>query len=161
MDVFELSGDDIEVGWTGGNIPQEYTDHHSERTLSGVDLTGNIISKKLTMSSLSDEEQFYAEFATSLKSLNDMGVVTVPMDEAFTLKEKSANLRYIVKKNPTLYILGYVITNGGRAIDKERFDTLTNKRNMSLIRSVNTIYFKGEITPPDVLRYCRLWMEMK
>lgn len=52
-------------------------------------------------------------------------------------------------KNPTAYILGYIATQGGNEINKDKllatFDMLENLEDKS-------------VQPPDVIRYSRLWL---
>ena len=53
-------------------------------------------------------------------------------------------------KNPTCFILGYISTNGGSSISKEKLF-----RMYSLIDEIDS---SSNIQPPDVIRYCTLWI---
>ena len=57
-------------------------------------------------------------------------------------------------KNPTAFILGYFATNGGNKIDKNKL-----KKTFDIIK--NKEILDTSITPPDIIRYCRLWLNLR
>lgn len=60
--------------------------------------------------------------------------------------QNDPNIRY---RNPLCYILGYIVTNGGRSIDMAKFTMIVK----------NLKQFEGSnITEPDVIRYGRYWI---
>jgi hypothetical protein len=59
------------------------------------------------------------------------------------------NTQYL---NPTAFVLGYIASNGGRGITKDRFNLVTKEilQNSSVITDTS-------VQPEDVLRYARYW----
>ena len=61
---------------------------------------------------------------------------------------KANNLDKIKYLNPTAYIIGYIVTNGGKKIDKKLLKKSFTKLNLLTDDSVK---------PADVVRYARYW----
>lgn len=74
-------------------------------------------------------------FNISVKDRNDMCL-------------KANNLDKIKYLNPTAYIIGYVVTNGGKKIDKKLLKNSFTKLDLLTDDSVK---------PADVVRYARYW----
>jgi len=53
-------------------------------------------------------------------------------------------------KNPTCFILGYIATDGGRSISKEKL--------FKMYRLIDEIDSSTNIQPPDIIRYSTLWI---
>lgn len=68
-----------------------------------------------------------------------------------TLLEVADKLEYINYKNPTLYVIGYITSEGGKKIKKEVFNDVNKK--------IVPLFNDQSIQPPDVIRYGRLWTE--
>ncbi len=56
-------------------------------------------------------------------------------------------------KNPSAYILGYIATNGGNKIEKRSL-----KETFEIIEEGKIE--DSSVTQPDVIRYCRLWLNL-
>jgi hypothetical protein len=57
-------------------------------------------------------------------------------------------------KNPTGYILGYIVTGGGGDINKIQLSRMVNLIQKELLEDKS-------VQPPDILRYARLWQNIK
>lgn len=66
--------------------------------------------------------------------------------------EKADQLEDVGHKNATAYVVAYIATNGGGILTKPGFDKAIN-----LLSHVED----GSVLPPDVIRYARLWGNMK
>ena len=79
--------------------------------------------------------------------------IKIPEDQIQYLLNKSLQLNRIEFKNPTAYVLGYLVTAGGqRDITKTSLENVW-KCYSDLLSSDETI------KQPDIIRYARLWME--
>lgn len=73
--------------------------------------------------------------------------ITEMLNQAYKITEKGYNIEFI---NPSAYILGYIASNGGRNLNKRTFDNVLR----------NIIILVDGITPPDVVRYSRFWVNL-
>ena len=53
-------------------------------------------------------------------------------------------------KNPLCFIFGYIATEGGSVINEKKLYELYN--------NIETVDSTGNIQPPDIIRYCTLWI---
>jgi hypothetical protein len=67
------------------------------------------------------------------------------------LLENANNLKYVNYKNSTAYVLGYIVSKGGREIEITHFN--------DIIKQILPIFHDDSIKPPDIIRYSRLWIE--
>ncbi len=89
--------------------------------------------------------------ALSRKLINEFNNVYLDEDDITRLIDTARKFRDTVKyKNPYAYILGYIVSDGGKKINKARFDTI---KNNILPKFVND----DSVRPEDVLRYGRFW----
>jgi len=68
------------------------------------------------------------------------------------LIETATYLEVVKHKNPTAYILGYMATNGGKQLTKERLDYVV-QRVLPHVEDYS-------VMPPDIIRYARLWQNL-
>ena len=97
-----------------------------------------------------DRFRFYLDgICRSLKSYQ----VSITEQDIEKMLVYSAELENIGYKNPTCYVLGYLVTDGGKKIDKSRFDQV-----------IKTVLPHSEhqesVLPADIIRYSRLWMTL-
>lgn len=67
-------------------------------------------------------------------------------------------------KNPIGYVFGYIASQGGRKlVPKHIKKTIFGKeREKNEIKDLRTALFKeGGLTPPDIIKYSRLWMMLQ
>lgn len=79
------------------------------------------------------------------KSISESGIID--------MLEKADQLEEVGYKNATAYVLAYIATNGGGVLTKESFDKVIN----NILPHVED----GSVQPPDVIRYARLWSNLK
>lgn len=72
---------------------------------------------------------------------------------------KAADLDSVEYKNPTAYVLGFLATNGGNVLSKEKFKYVINSvlpHAKSDAKSDDGL----SVLPADVIRYSRLWQNL-
>ncbi len=76
---------------------------------------------------------------------------------------KAADLDSVEYKNPTAYVLGFLATEGGNVLSKEKFNYVIN----SVLPHAKSDAKSGaksddgvSILPADVIRYSRLWQNL-
>lgn len=85
--------------------------------------------------------------AISYKMTED-NIFDVSIKDRNAMCLKANNLDKIKYLNPTAYIVGYIVTNGGKEIDKKLLKKSFTKLNLLTDDSVK---------PADVVRYARYW----
>jgi hypothetical protein len=80
-----------------------------------------------------------------------VGTGTIPLNmngrnAACRMAENIENVKYF---NPTAYVLGYIVTNGGDVIDPDIMTVVFN--NLSTLQD-------DSVKPADVVRYSRYWV---
>lgn len=73
-----------------------------------------------------------------------------------TLVDRSIHLKNIEYLNPVGYIFGYIATNGGRQMDNTEIQNIFKQIPTPRIQNLNV-----GMTPPDVIRYARFWMNFR
>lgn len=98
---------------------------------------------------LTPEERFLIFSDAISRKLNVYKLGNRDIDNILEKTKDIKNLKY---KNPTAYVLGYVVSEGGKIINYERFDRVVNEELPD---------FKGSgVEPADVLRYARFWLHL-
>ena len=72
---------------------------------------------------------------------------------------KAADLDSVEYKNPTAYVLGFLATEGGNVLSKEKFKYVINSvlpHAKSDSKSDDVI----SVLPADIIRYSRLWQNL-
>ena len=97
---------------------------------------------------LSADERFLIAVDTFARK-ND--VFKLSNSDIDLILEKTKNIKNIKYKNPTAYVLGYIISNGGTI----------NKKKFQKVRDEILPEFKDfGVEPEDVLRYGRFWLNL-
>lgn len=109
------------------------------------------LQKKVNKENLTPEDRFLEAVNAISRKLNDNNLTTLSEEDINTMLEKATHLPGIKYKNPVAYILGYVATKGGR-----KMTPTTVKDVIDILPSVD----EGGVTPPDVVRYSRYWMNI-
>ena len=68
---------------------------------------------------------------------------------------KAADLNSVEYKNPTAYVLGFLATEGGNILSKEKFNYVINSV-LPHAKSDDSV----SVLPADVIRYSRLWQNL-
>ena len=103
-------------------------------------------------------ERFQTFVDAIARSLDGQGIIlpfngqSIGEKDIQIMLENAHKLKYIQFKNPTAYVLGYIASNNGTKI--------TIKSVKYVIDNVLKLNLQGNIQPPDVLRYARLWEEL-
>ena len=88
------------------------------------------------------------------RSLRNWDDVKISEKDITEMLEMAVDLKYVQYKNPTAYILGYMASNGGKKLDKTSFDNVIKK-------VLPHTEDQTSVTPVDVVRYARLWQNIK
>jgi len=119
--------------------------------LPGAGLIGEIPENKIEramMDPLQRFRLFVDVISRSLMEYSDINESSINI-----MLEKAAELQAAEHKNPTAYILGYVASGGGRDMSRQNFS-----RAVKLISHVKDT---GSVLPPDIIRYARLWQNLR
>jgi len=123
-----------------------------------VGLPGNIFGGlvgpdgKIDYSILTPIQIFQMNVDAISRDLISNGVTKISEKDIQKMIEKSNTLQYVKYKNPTAYVLGYLVTNGGENLLIENFEYTCNR----VLPLVND----SSVLEPDVLRYSRLWLSL-
>lgn len=105
------------------------------------------VFRELRRRGYSDDERFKLVIniaRSKLSSYLSVSLKDIENIKEFTLQNSLDKINYL---NPNCLILGYYITNGGKTtINKEKFN--------QVIKVLPKI---EDVTPPDLIRYCRFW----
>jgi hypothetical protein len=83
-------------------------------------------------------------------SLNFKNYIEIDSSDIENLINNLDKLKYIHHKNPTGYVLGYIVTKGGKKINNKLFDQVNNDILPNL----------SNIKTEDIIRYSRLWLNI-
>jgi hypothetical protein len=72
---------------------------------------------------------------------------------------KAADLNSVEYKNPTAYVLGFLATEGGNVLSKEKFKYVINSV-LPHAKSDSKSDDGVSVLPADVIRYSRLWQNL-
>lgn len=97
-----------------------------------------------------DRFKLYVD-ATS-RELNNWDGVNLTNDNIQKMLDTASRVPSVHHKNPTAFVLGFLATGGGVRLTKSLFD--------NVVDNVLPHVHKGNVTPPDVLRYARLWQNL-
>lgn len=112
----------------------------------------NLVSSK-ELKDATPEERFNVYVEAISRSLNSDGIFTIEQKDINTMLERSSFIQNIRYRNPTAFILGYLASKGGVAIDKRRVANIFENMKIPEITEQG-------ITKPDVIRYARYWMNL-
>ena len=107
---------------------------------------------RLEKSMIDPLDRFKNRVHSILYKMIELNVIKLNEKTIDNIIDKSEKLNHVYHKNPHAYILGYISTNGGVSLEKEKFDYTIN----NILPNIEDDY----ITPPDVLRYSRLLLSM-
>jgi hypothetical protein len=92
-------------------------------------------------------ERFKIHVGATSHSMTEDGLYDITIDDRNKMCRVSSHLDNVKYLNATAYILGYVATDGGRAINKKK------------LKEIFTDKLKDDsVKPPDILRYARFWL---
>tara|TARA_Y100000389_G_C17406444_1_gene488347 strand:+ start:202 stop:696 length:495 start_codon:yes stop_codon:yes gene_type:complete len=102
------------------------------------------INDKLNILSRTDNEAFSFKVAAIAKNFNiNYNEINSILTEIYKIK----NIKY---KNPTAFVVGYLVTRGGKKINKNEITKLIKNKNL----------IESNIKGPDILRYARFWINL-
>jgi hypothetical protein len=142
-----------------------------------IDVYVNMIGETRTKLFRSDIEIFITDVVRISKELIDLGILSDKDQD--TILEKMNSLERPEFKNATAYILGYIVSDGGSELYKDRYYialTLIGKtikdekiKKISNQNIRNKIFYikrnkytveDSSVQSPDIIRYGRLWLNM-
>lgn len=77
----------------------------------------------------------------------------MPNTDINTILEEASRIPNIKYRNPTAFILGFIVSKGGRKLDKQKLNEIMTKYEDKMN--------ENNITPPDIIRYGRYWTSLK
>jgi hypothetical protein len=83
-------------------------------------------------------------------ALNFKNYINIDSSDIEILINNLSKLKYIHHKNPTGYVLGYIVTGGGKKINNK----IIEKIKSDILPNISNIKLE------DVIRYSRLWLVM-
>ena len=131
----------------------------SYKELQNVGLPGfvGLVEKPMTRmerSMMDPLDSFRINVDAISRSLRNWDDVKISEKDITEMLESAADLKYVQYKNPTAYVLGYMASNGGKKLDKTSFDSVIKK-------VLPHTEDQTSVTPVDVVRYARLWQNVK
>jgi len=106
------------------------------------------LSKTINQLTTDPEERFKRYVGAISHSMTEDDIFDISVDDRNIMCRRAGYLEKVKYFNPTAYILGYVITRGGRDIEKK----------LMLKAFENLRYLKDDsVKPSDVVRYARYW----
>lgn len=123
--------------------------------ISAKDLKGKDVSEiynTLSKSSFDPRDRLAVLTEAISLSINDRAVLSIDNDSIQDMISYISIIKKPEDINPVGYILGYMATNGGRNMNVSQVGTVINASKKIL---------EGGITPPDVVRYARYWINLK
>jgi hypothetical protein len=111
------------------------------------------IAKKLSRISMTPNERLRIYVDALSRKLNDDEVLKITDNMIEHMLTYISNLKNPENINPIGFILGYIATDGGKNMNK------TQVKNV--IKIVKKLDDEGGITDPDVIRYSRLWLNLR
>ena len=121
----------------------------------GSDLVGNKPTTRLERSTQEPIERFRQRvnaISQNIKSFDESAIDQSNIIEMLTM---AANLDVVEHKNPTAYVLGYLASSGGVSFSSKDVKTF-NYVIEKLLPNLDEY-----VLPPDVIRYARLWINLK
>jgi hypothetical protein len=118
------------------------------------------VRKRIEQQVRDPSERFVAFMTAIMVSLNTENHLDITQKDGETMMSNHVYIKNIEKKNPTGYILGYLVTNGGGVINTELFDYIVNKiliKKNDETGEITGVIEDDSIKPADVIRYCRYW----
>ena len=137
---------------------QDYDDNIGElrAEVNAFDRIGGVGDLMITSDLLSQDstDRFKLKVNGISRDLNnnrnvnlDDSDITNMLNKTEVIKKNGYNIEFI---NPSAYILGYIASNGGRGLDRRAIDNVLK----------NIIMLVDSVTPPDVIRYGRFWVNL-
>jgi len=106
------------------------------------------LSKTINQLTTDPEERFKRHVGAIAHNMTEDNHFDISIDDRNTMCRHASNLDKVKYLNATAYILGYVITHGGKKIDEKIMQKVFEKLRYLTDDSVK---------PPDVVRYARYW----
>jgi hypothetical protein len=94
-------------------------------------------------------DKFYLNAYKAVKRLNDETDIKITPQDVVNMADKSRKIIDLQYKNPLAYILGYIVSSGGRDIDKAKL-----KSAVEILRE------DDGVEAPDIVRYARFWKNL-
>lgn len=121
--------------------------------LGGNIFEGNLneMQKKINRMLQEPDERFAVYVDATVRHLNNYDGIDISENSIVKMLETIRILKHVEHKNPAAYVLGYIASQGGVNIDKKAVETAFK---------VGLPHVDGVIEA-DVIRYARLWMELR
>lgn len=116
-------------------------------------ITGNLseLNKRINKLTQDPEDRFKRYVGAISHSITEKGLYNINIDDRNTMCRVASGLNNIKYLNATAYILGFLSTDGGKAIDDNKIKKIFKILNRLSDESVK---------PADVIRYARFWINL-
>jgi hypothetical protein len=113
--------------------------------------SGNLseINKEIDQLTQDPIERFKRYVGAISHSMTEDGLYDISIDDRNKMCRMTSRLDNVKYLNATAYILGYVSTDGGKAINKKKIKEIFKAK-------LND----DSVKPPDIVRYARFWLEL-
>jgi hypothetical protein len=109
------------------------------------------INKEINQLTQDPVERFTTYIGAISHSITEDGLYNIGIEDRNKMCSIAKRLKNIKYLNATAYILGYLVTNGGQAINKDTVKIIFNF--LPQLRD-------DSVKEPDVIRYARFWMKL-
>ena len=143
MDLYQVQEFENEIG---------FVDRVAFASDVTVDVGGISSFKELEKKILNPAEGFRIRMDAISRNLNENDILKLSQGDITFMSDMIKKIKSPEYINPTGFILGYYITNGGNKINDDNLNLI-----FQLIKSDIT---SGGIKEPDVIRYSRYWQNL-
>jgi len=84
------------------------------------------------------------------RNIMETNAIDITQNDIVTMLQRARKIKMINYKNPTAFVLGYLVSNGGRSINTEHLNTI--------LKNILPYLQDKSIKAPDIIRYARLWI---
>lgn len=128
----------------------DFQDEYAARERAGGGYNIGLVGPdgKIDRSLLSPLDKFKRIVDATARGLRDIDEHDIGI-----MLDNADNLPDVHYKNPTAYVLGYIVrSSSGTTIDKVRFIKIVDR----ILPTLDIL--PGTVTAPDIIRYARLWI---
>ena len=116
-------------------------------------LNGNGPKTRLEKAAQEPLDKFKQSVDAIARNCRSSNKINIQDEDITKMIEFASKLDTIEHKNPSSYVLGFVVTSGGRELSDTLFNTIV-KKVLPLLNSEDSVF------PHDIIRYARLWQQL-
>ena len=151
-----LPGDDIteEYDWESDIEEEKSREFQPEaRAYERVGISGSMLGDFSDIRMVQDPSDRFIIYVDAISRKLMSEDTDLDENDLTTMLTKAREIPNIGYKNPTAYVLGYIASSGGRK-------NLVTKNVTKVINDILPKVHDVSVTPPDIIRYIRLWQSL-